>query len=292
MRIKHAFTIDVEDWYHGIELSESEWFNKERRIDRGINVILNLLDESRTKATFFCLGWVAKEHPGIIKKINQRGHEIAGHGFFHRKVYNMTPDKFRIDIRDTKKLLEDLISVSVRGHRSPFFSITRKSLWGLDILIEEGYEYDASISPVETWRYGISSSPEGVYRIKHKDSNNGDNRSIIEFPMSTFSFFKKRIGFGGAYFRIMPWCFTNFALKRKQGSCAAIPLIFYAHPWEYDPEHPVIDFESKAKMTHYYNLTKTEKRTKMLLEKFSFTCLAEVLEEIISTDNFIETVNL
>ena len=248
MNLKHAFSIDLEDWYQGIELPVEKWTNREHRLEKGLNNILELLNNTNTKATFFCLGWIAKHHANVIKTISNEGHEIASHGYSHDKVYALSPATFREDVRKTKALLEDLSGKKVIGNRSPYFSITRKSLWAIKILYEEGYTYDCSISPVETWRYGISSSPDSIYKFKEFD--------LIEFPVSTTTFLYKKISIGGAYFRIFP-----YYIFKKFFTLADKSKMFYCHPWEYDPQHPSISFDWKAHLTHYFNLKEMEVET-------------------------------
>lgn len=263
----HAFSIDLEDWYHGIELPQESWKGKEYRLEKGLDVILELLEPSRTKITFFCLGWIGTHYGKIIKKLAEAGHEIASHCYSHSKIYNLSRDEFREEIRKTKSVLEDLSGQPVVGNRAPYFSITQKSLWALEIIKEEGYEYDCSISPVVTWRYGIQNSPSHVYRIKDCD--------LVEFPVSTTKLLGKDIVIGGAYFRIFPYLLFRHAFKK-----ARHPLIFYAHPWEYDPHHPSVTFDLRARMTHYFNLEKMAPKTRKLLSSFQFQTISETIAAI------------
>lgn len=266
-----AFTIDVEDWYHGIELPQSRWASLERRISLGLEAVLRLLAQHGTRGTFFTLGWIAENQPEVVRRIAAEGHELASHGYSHEKVYHLTPEQFRSEVRRTKDLLESITGQPVMAHRSPYFSITRDSLWALQILGEEGYRYDCSISPVKTWRYGIAGSPDRAYRIKEID--------LIEFPVSLIAVFSKKVGLGGAYFRILPWALTERALDRSlQGKSQAI---FYAHPWEYDPAHPVVgDMGFRARLTHYFNLKSTYSKTDRLLGRFRFQSLSHAISDL------------
>lgn len=262
-----VFSIDVEDWYHGIELPPEQWTGKEDRIERGVTAVLDLLRESGTKGTFFVLGWVAERHGNLIKTIAAEGHELASHGYSHRKVYDMSPEEFRGEVRKTKEILERLTGIGVTAHRSPFFSITRSALWALKILKDEGYSVDCSISPVKTWRYGIEGSPTYPYRIR--------DLGLLEFPVSTFRILTKSVGLGGAYFRILPFAMTAAGIRRSLGAQGA--AMFYAHPWEYDPDHPRLDeIEARARLTHYFNLRSTLTKTARLLRSFRFRTLKEV----------------
>lgn len=266
--MQHAFTIDLEDWYQGVELPLSEWRDKESRLDKGLDVILALLAEQHTRCTFFCLGWIGENFPGQIRRITDEGHEIASHGYNHEKVYNFSPKEFREDVAKTKKILEEITGKEVFGYRAPFFSITGKSLWAFEALQDTGYRYDCSISPVKTWRYGVPRSPETIYRIKEFD--------IVEFPVSCFRMLNRRLGVGGAYFRIFPYgVFESFFSKKGEEN---LPGIFYAHPWEFDPHHPVIPLNWKARITHYSKLSTMHQKSERLLKRFRFNTVSAVIQ--------------
>jgi polysaccharide deacetylase family protein (PEP-CTERM system associated) len=277
----NAFTIDFEDWYQGIELPIAEWGKHERRIEHGFNKVVELLDKQKVKATFFTLGWIAEKYPHLIKQLAAAGHELGSHSYSHEKVYNQTQEVFREEIRRTKQILENLARQKIIAHRSPFFSVTSQCLWALDILAEEGYMIDCSISPIKTWRYGISTCPDEIFRIKENN--------LIEFPVSRFSFLGKNWAIGGAYFRIFPYSFTsNGITKRTRNN---LPNMFYIHPWEYDPAHPRIKFERKAMLTHYARLGKTFPNTEKLLKQFSFTTVSDVVKTY-EQQNRIRTVSI
>lgn len=276
--MQHAFTIDLEDWYHGIELPFSEWKSKEYRLEKGLDAILSLLEEHTTSCTFFCLGWVGENYPQLIQKIAREGHEIASHGYNHAKVYNLSLRQFKEDITKTRKILEDITGTEVVGYRAPFFSITSKSIWAFEALKAAGYRYDCSVSPVKTWRYGIPLSPENLYRIKEFD--------LVEFPVSCVRLLNKKLGVGGAYFRIFPYfLFENFFIKKDEEK---IPGMFYAHPWEFDPHHPVVSMNWKAKITHYYNLPSMHDKSECLLKKFSFNTVSKVVHLFSATHSINE----
>ena len=266
--VLNAFTVDLEDWYQGIELPFQSWEEYSSRIEVGLYRILELLDQFGVRATFFVLGWIAKQHPGLVKEVAMRGHELGSHGFSHEKVYNFSPEGFRQEIRTTRTLLQDLSGQRVVAHRSPFFSITSSNLWALNILSEEGFTIDCSISPLKTWRYGIERCPDEIYYI----SDSG----ITEFPVSTFNILNRKWAIGGAYFRILPYGFTRkgFLKRQVEGKCT----MFYVHPWEYDADHPGAPMEWKAKLTHYARLQKTYPHTIRLLQDFQFDTVSRVVD--------------
>jgi polysaccharide deacetylase family protein (PEP-CTERM system associated) len=277
--IKNAFSVDLEDWYQGIEMPYASWGSYEKRVEVGMNKLLQLLSDSDTRGTFFTLGWIAEKYPKMIKLLADQGHELASHGYSHEKVYNLSQQTFREEIRKTKSTIEDLAGSQVVAYRAPFFSITVDSLWALDILREEGHTIDCSISPVKTWRYGISSAPDHIFKITDVD--------MIEFPVSTFNIMGKTLALGGAYFRLFPYMISEHAYKKRAAQDAF--SMFYIHPWEYDQNHPYENkMEPKARFTHYHNLKKTYINTEKLLSKFNFGTVSETITNYISTSQLTE----
>ena len=277
----NAFTVDFEDWYQGIEQPYSAWPKYERRIEKGFYAVFEALQKQGIKATFFTLGWVAREYPALLKELAAAGHELGSHGYTHEKIYNLTPQQFREEIRDSKKAIEDVTGQSVTTFRAPFFSITQQSLWALPILAEEGYKIDCSISPIKTWRYGIPSCPDEIFSI--------EEANIVEFPVSVFRFMKKSWAIGGAYFRLFPYLFTEKGMNKRKSENKY--SMFYIHPWEYDPEHPIVDMEKKAKFTHYTGLKKTLPRTEKLLSNHRFGTVSEVVENY-QKNNGIRSISI
>lgn len=268
--ITNALTIDFEDWYQGLEIPYTEWDRFEDRIAPVGRKVLQILDEVGTKATFFVLGFVAEKHPEIIKEIEKAGHEIGTHGFSHTLIYRQTPQVFRQEMQRAIGFLEDLTGKKVIGHRAPFFSITKDSLWALDILGELGIRYDSSIFPVLNYRYGIADAPRFPYDIQRAKF------TLKEFPVSTLQLPKVTLPIsGGAYFRIYPYQLTKLALRAVNR--ASKPVSFYLHPWELDADHPRIDLPRRIALTHYFNLRATEGRLRRLLRDFRFAPMAEVL---------------
>jgi polysaccharide deacetylase family protein (PEP-CTERM system associated) len=268
--VTNALTIDFEDWYQGLEIPCTEWGRFEDRIEAAGEKLLQILDDANAKATFFMLGYVAEKHPKIVKRIEAAGHEIGTHGFSHTLIYKQAPELFQTELTRAIGFLEDLTGKKVLGHRAPFFSITKDSLWALDILGELGIKYDSSIFPVLNYRYGIADAPRFPYKIKR------GKHEFVEFPISTL----KLPGFtmpisGGAYFRIYPYQVTKQAIKAVNRS--GKPVTFYLHPWELDPGHPRIDVPRRIALTHYFNLGATERRLRNLLRDFKMAPMKEVL---------------
>jgi len=273
----HAFTVDLEDWYHGIPLSGNQKSKIEHRLLVGLEPLLQLLSTSNTTATFFILGEVAKKYPTILKVLKCLGHELACHGLTHDFVYNLTPAQFKRDTSYCVRLIEDIIGSPVYGYRAPYFSITEQSLWALEILSELGIQYDSSIMPVQSWRYGITNYGNQWRKLKYPSG------SLWEIPITVRSWVGPSIPVsGGAYFRIYPYELT----KRNIQWCESQSLnaVFYIHPWELDSTHPKIPFEWRAHITHYYNLSNTRKKLNQLLAEFKFASLSSILNQLIVKD--------
>lgn len=269
-QVTNALTIDFEDWYQGLEIPPEGWTHYEDRIERSGHRLLELLAESGVRATFFVLAPIAERHPALVREIASSGHEIGTHGYSHSLVYRLSPEKFREELRRSIGLLEELTGSPVLGHRAPFFSITRESLWALEVLAECGIRYDSSIFPVLNYRYGIPDAPRWPYAVLQGE------RTLLEFPVSTCRVLGRNIPVaGGAYFRIYPYLLTRWAFRsiNRQGQ----PAVFYLHPWEIDPEHPRIPLPRRIALTHYFNLAATEGRLRRLLADFSFAPMREVL---------------
>jgi len=266
----NVLTVDLEDWYQGLQIDSKHWHHFEKRVVASTRKLLEIFDSCSVHATFFVLGRVAADFPDLIREVSQGGHEIATNGWSHRLIYEMTPDEFRTELRRSRALLEKIVAVPIQGHRAPFFSITERSLWALDILVEEGFTYDSSIFPVRNWRYGIPNAP----RWPHVRSLAcGD---ILEFPVSTVRLLGRNLpATGGAYFRLYPYHLSRAFIRRLNRT--GEPVVFYLHPWEVDPDHPRIPLPRKIALTHYANLRRTQARLHRLLSDVPFTTMKVAL---------------
>ena len=299
--ITNYLTIDVEDYFqiHAFSkvIKPEQWENYECRVEKNTRYILDLLDTyngsyktskcERTTATFFILGWIAERYPLLVKDIHQRGHEIASHGYGHQVIYHQKPKEFQDDVRVSKEILEDLIGVEVIGYRAPTYSITKNTLWTLNILAEMGYKYDSSIFPIRHDYYGFPSAPRFPFLWdldnqeptieelkKPNNSNNPKNatnqNTLIEYPISTVNLFGYNLPCsGGGYFRLLPYFITRKALKHINKR--EKPFMFYLHPWEMDPDLQTEEAVSPlSRFRTYVNISKTGARFKRLLSEFRF----------------------
>jgi polysaccharide deacetylase family protein (PEP-CTERM system associated) len=273
--IVNAMSVDVEDYYQVSAfdrvVDRSSWDGRESRVVANTNRLLDVFDETQTRATFFVLGWIAERQPSLVRTIVARGHELASHGFGHELVYNLTPDQFRDDVRRAKAVLEHTAGVPVLGYRAPSYSVVERSLWALDVLVEEGHVYDASIFPIRHDRYGIPDAPRHVH-IRTVSAG-----SIVEMPVATVRWAGLNLPVGGGgYFRLLPYAFTRWGFSRLN-TVEQRPAMFYLHPWEIDPGQPRIAADAVGRLRHYRNLHKTEGRLRALLSEFRFSTAADVL---------------
>jgi polysaccharide deacetylase family protein (PEP-CTERM system associated) len=273
--VVNAMTIDVEDYFHvsvfdGV-VPRQRWDRLESRVSANTERLLALFDEADVHATFFVLGCVAERFPHLVRRIASLGHEIASHGYGHRLVYDLTPETFRTDLRKAKAALESAAGVPVVTYRAPSYSITPRSLWALDVLIEEGYRYDTSIFPIHHDRYGIPVSARHPYAIERAGG------TLIEVPASTVRLGPLNLPIGGGgYFRLLPYAWTRWGIARLN-LVEGRPAIFYLHPWEIDPGQPRLSASWLGRVRHYRNLHDTERRLRQLMRDFRFSTLTAML---------------
>jgi polysaccharide deacetylase family protein (PEP-CTERM system associated) len=268
----NALTVDVEDYFQveafASTIDRSDWETLPRRVEPNTERLLDIFRETGARATFFVLGWVAARHPGLARRIVAEGHELASHGFGHFRADRQTPNEFRDDVRRSKKVLEDLGGVSVRGYRAPTFSFGRDSTWAHAILFEEGYQYSSSVYPVKHDLYGTPSAPRTPF---------APLPGMIEIPLTTVRFLRIELpASGGGYFRLFPYSLSREFLKRASRVHHS-PAVFYVHPWEIDPDQPhqaAAPFLSRFR--HYLNLDRTEPRLRRLLGDFTWARMDEL----------------
>lgn len=267
-RLVNAMSVDVEDYFQvsafAGHISRDNWERMPRRVERNTDRVLALFGDHGVHATFFVLGWVAERHPGLVRRIVASGHELASHGYAHRRVGEQSPESFRDDVRRARRLLEDISGVEVRGYRAPSFSIGAETLWAHAALAEEGYRYSTSVYPIRHDHYGMPDAPRFQYRT-------GGGLGLREIPVTTLRLFDRNLPCGGGgYFRLLPYGLSRWAMRRvnrvEGQSC-----MFYFHPWEIDPDQPVQRGVSlKVRVRHYANLRRMERKLDAVLADFAW----------------------
>ncbi len=276
--MKNALTVDLEDYFHvsayAGKVRLEEWDSYPSRVAENTDRLLALLAERNCLATFFVLGWVAEKKPEIVARVAAAGHEIACHSLLHRRIFDLTPQEFREDTHRAKAVIEDATGKQVVGYRAPSFSVTKRSSWALEILAEEGFQYDSSIFPVEHPSYGIPDAPRTPYWI-----NTASGR-ILEFPLPTLAMGSKRspIG-GGAYLRLLPYRYTLWSI-RHLNQHENLPVCVYIHPWELDSTQPRMGGSLSARARHYFGLRGAESKLRKLVRDVEFCPLASLIGEL------------
>jgi len=278
-KVVNAMTIDVEDYFQVSafeqHIGRHTWEEFPSRIEANMEKILRALDTHKTFATFFILGWVAEKYPNLVQTLAQSGHEIASHGWWHQRVSSLTPEQFAVDVRKSKECLEAVSGMSVKGYRAPSYSINNNTPWAHDILAEEGYLYSSSIAPIKHDHYGIPDSPRFPHRRGIKQ--------LLEVPVSTSVVCNRNIACGGGgWFRLYPYALSRLLIKRINEE-ERQAVVFYTHPWEFDPEQPrQLGLNMRTKFRHYINLEKIESRFDRVLSDFTWNRMDNILGSEIS----------
>ena len=262
--VTNAMTIDVEDYFHveafASTIDREDWDRLPQRVECNTHRILDILAEFGAQATFFVLGWIAQRHPALVRRILSDGHELASHGSDHMRVDRLSPEAFRADVSQSKRVLEDTGGVLVCGYRAPTFSISRDSSWAHKVLLEEGFLYSSSVYPRKHDLYGSPGAPRTAF---------APIPGMVEVPLTTVRIFPIDLpASGGGYFRLFPYRLTRLLLdqanRRNRG-----PVVFYLHPWEVDPDQPRQHQAPRvSRFRHYLNLGLTERRLRRLLGDF------------------------
>jgi polysaccharide deacetylase family protein (PEP-CTERM system associated) len=283
----NAFTVDLEDWYQGLTSTNpypEQWASYEARLEGNTDRLLDLLDEHGVEATFFVLGHVAGQYPDLIRRIDAAGHEIGVHGYWHDKVHRLTPDQFAAELERSIQVLEPLVSRPIVGHRAPYFSINKHSLWALDVLLDMGFDYDSSFFPTRNMLYGYPEAPRFPCRPAASGADDarrggrGDlGSSLVEFPVSTARWLGANwpIG-GGFYVRASPYAIIRAGIRQlhRQGQ----PAIMYVHPWELDTEQRYSKVTLRERVTHYHGRRGLVAKLSSLFQDFTFVSLRRLLD--------------
>jgi polysaccharide deacetylase family protein (PEP-CTERM system associated) len=269
----NALSIDVEEYFHPAEVRApvNQWASLPSRVEYEVENVLELLDKHSVRATFFVLGWVAEHHPRTVRQIAAAGHEIGCHSQLHRLIYDLSPKEFRKDTERACQAIEDAAGVTPKSYRAPCFSITAKSMWALEILVEMGFMYDSSIYPIVHDRYGIPGFG------RHAQALETPSGSILEVPVATVVLSKRHVApvGGGGYFRLLPYRYTAAGIRRVNEE-EQKPVCIYFHPWELDPDQPRLAAGVVSRARTYRGLEGMPQKLERLLTEFSFASLGAV----------------
>ncbi len=266
--VRNALTVDVEEYFHvsafASRIARDAWDWLPGRIERDVDLILGILDDHHAHATFFILGWIAERYPHVVRHILEQDHEVASHGHAHERATSQSRAQFLRDVTRSKRALEDITGVTVKGYRAPSFSIGRDNLWALDSLREAGYRYSSSIYPIQHDHYGMPDAPRFAFYPEGPDG-------VLELPITTVSFLDRNMpAGGGGYFRLLPYNVSRWCLQRVN-DVDRQPCVFYFHPWELDPGQPrVRGISVRTRFRHYLNIGSMERRIRALCTDFEW----------------------
>lgn len=266
--VVNGLSVDVEDWFQvgafeGV-IDRDSWDGLSDRVERNCAQILDMFAQAEVKATFFTLGWVAKRHGALMRRIVAEGHELASHGWDHARVFRMDRASFGEDLEKSRAALEDASGMQVRGYRAPSFSIDQRTPWAYMELADQGYAYSSSVAPIVHDHYGWREAPRFAFRpLPWSD--------LLEIPVTTAMFAGKRLAAGGGgFFRVLPYAFSRWAIRQVNRHDRR-PAVFYFHPWEVDPEQPrVAGAPLRSRLRHYTNLEVMAEKLEQLLGEFAW----------------------
>mgnify|MGYP002780618364 CR=1 FL=1 len=264
--IVNGLSVDVEDWFQvgAFEnvIARGEWDSIKTRVEDNVYRVIDLFAEADVSATFFTLGWVAKRHPNMIRRIADAGHELASHGYDHARVFTMDRAGFAEDIRTARAIIEDCSGVAVTGYRAPSFSIDSRTPWAFAELAEQGYAYSSSVAPVVHDHYGWPEAPRFAFKPLPWSP-------LVELPVTTAMLGGRRVAAGGGgFFRVLPYAFSRWAI-RQVNRADGRPAVFYFHPWEVDPDQPrVAHAPLRSRFRHYTGLGKMAGKLRELVHEF------------------------
>jgi len=270
-------SVDVEDYFQVQAMagyvSRSDWESYPVRVEANTERILALMAEAGALGTFFILGWVASRYPGLVRRIAAAGHEIGSHGMSHRMVTELSPAEMLAEVRDSRRLLEDISGTRVEGYRAPSYTINRDTYWALESLLEAGYTYDSSMFPIRGRRYGYPEGPTRPVRLP------AGHAEIAEFPMTTIGVGPIRIPvLAGSYLRLLPAWVSLAAVQYQR--LRRLPLVVNIHPWEVDPGQPTLGPSRRHSWSHYSRLGATAGTLRSVLHAAPFASLRERLRAL------------
>ncbi|MAE74670.1 MAG: hypothetical protein CL675_11290 [Bdellovibrionaceae bacterium] len=255
--VQNYMTIDTEDWfqvfYANDEIPLDSWSDQESRLSKMLDRSLKLLDQHNTKATFFCVAWLAEKHPALIKALADAGHEIGCHTYWHLPLNQISVEQFKDDITKAKKLLEDVTGQEVIGFRAPGYSLKRQDQSYIDVIEDVGFKYDSS----------IVGPPSAPYKI---------GKTLVEIPATGL---KLGAGYypanGGTFFRFLT--FSMYKSYVRSLNRKGHPLNFYTHTWELYTDYPQVIRHPIKRLIQYHNLNKVHDRMDQLMQEFPFTSI-------------------
>jgi polysaccharide deacetylase family protein (PEP-CTERM system associated) len=275
-----VLSFDVEEHFRieaaaGLTVSPALQADYTARVATATDWVVRQLEEHGVRATFFILGTVARDQPALVRALHRAGHEVASHGWDHRRLHHFTPAAFREDVRRSKDILEQLTGAPVLGYRAPTFSVVRQTAWAVEVLAELGLAYDSSIYPVWHDRYGVPEAPRWPFRVR------GREHTLLELPPATLRVCGGHVPVGGGgYFRLLPPFLLGWALAQTARAGTPPVAVLYFHPWEFDPDQPRLPLQWLKGFRTYVGLTRSRPRLRTLLGRHRFVRAGDVARQL------------
>jgi polysaccharide deacetylase family protein (PEP-CTERM system associated) len=271
-------SVDLEE-HHRIEaaagtaISSALQSHYSVRMESSTRWLVDALAEHAIRATFFVVGHLAEGKPGLIRSIHRAGHEVASHGWDHRRVHHFTPASFAADLRRGRDVLEQITGEAVVGYRAPTFSIGSETAWAIDVLAEQDFQYDSSIYPVWHDRYGLPQAPRCPFLAR------GPRHAILELPPATLSWLGARLPVGGGgYFRLLPLSLVADAIGQLNAQSVPPVAMLYFHPWEFDPRQTRLPLKLLSRLRTYVGISRSRARLRRLLGRYPGPCFARATD--------------
>jgi len=276
VRPEIAVSFDVEEWFQTYAARKwypsETWSGMKKRVNSILQTILEILDQHRSRATFFFLGWIVENHPDLLEKVLESGHEVGYHGYDHIELNSLSRDDFRRNLDRFEGMLRGLSVPMPLGFRAPSFSMKSSTLWAVDEIVDRGFRYDSSIYPMFKIRYGTPRAPQSPFLLR------GLQSSILELPLASMKLGSIKVPVaGGAYMRFYPGCLHRKMLNSVHRS--GITPVLYFHPWEIDSMNISTSMSVFQRIRQHHNSgSNTIAKLKRILRNYRGITLWEVAE--------------
>jgi len=275
MTVRHAFTVDVEDWFHILDCPQSprpeQYDSLPSRVEANTGRVLDLLADHSVRGTFFVLGWVADRYPGLVRRIADAGHEIGVHGYHHVLASTLDDTALEEDTRHAVAAVGAAAGVAPVGYRSPGGSLLARQRWIFDLLVELGVDFDASVYPRPGGLAQAEGYPDRPYLI-----TGASDAMLWEFPSTVRRWSGVRWAFAeGGYLRLLPLPLVRRWFAEREA--AGLPVSCCIHPRELDPDQPRLPLGPVKQWRTRVGLRGMEAKVRRLLAGFPFGPIGEVL---------------